>query len=83
MRTPQFALAIAKKPGGIIRHYSSRINRNYTSSLTQLLMSFQGAIAPLLELGKIEDWDGRTLKKREEEIRELVIILGGKCIAIF
>ena len=53
-----------------------------TNSLTELLISFQAAIAPLLELGKIEDWSGRTLKKREEEIRKLVIILGGKCIAI-
>jgi hypothetical protein len=53
-----------------------------TNSLTELLMSFQAAIAPLLELGKIEDWDGTELKKREEKIRELVIILAGKCIAI-
>ncbi len=53
-----------------------------TNSLTELLMSFQSAIAPLLELGKIDDWDGIELKKREEKIRELVIILGGKCIAI-
>jgi len=53
-----------------------------TSSLAELLITFQGAIAPLLELGKVEDWDGTKLKKREEEIRELVIILAGKCIAI-
>ncbi len=53
-----------------------------TNSLTELLMSFQAAIAPLLELGKIEEWDGTELKKREEEIRKLVIILGGKCIAM-
>ena len=53
-----------------------------TNSLTELLRSFQSAIAPLLELGKIDDWDGTELKKREEKIRELVIILGGKCIAI-
>ena len=53
-----------------------------TNTLTELLRSFQSAIAPLLELGKIEDWDGTELKKREEKIRELVIILAGKCIAI-
>ena len=53
-----------------------------TNSLTELLITFQSAIAPLLELGKIENWDGTELKKREEEIRKLVIILGGKCIAI-
>ena len=45
-----------------------------TNTLTELLRSFQSAIAPLLELGKIEDWDGTELKKREEKIRELVII---------
>ena len=54
-----------------------------TNTLTELLRSFQSAIAPLLELGKIEDWDGTELKNREEKIRELVIILAGKCIAIF
>ncbi len=53
-----------------------------TNSLTELLKSFQLAISPLLELGKIEDWSGTELKKREEQIRELVIILAGKCIAI-
>ena len=53
-----------------------------TNSLTELLITFQSAIAPLLELGKIENWDGTELKKREEEIRKLVIILGGKSIAI-
>ncbi|MGK7953968.1 MAG: ISLre2 family transposase [Crocosphaera sp.] len=53
-----------------------------TNSLTQLLKTFQSAIAPLLEIGKIEDWDGTELKKREEKIRELVIILAGKCIVI-
>ena len=53
-----------------------------TSSLTQLLIAFQEAIAPLLELGKIEDWDGTELKKREEKVRKLVIILAGKCITI-
>ena len=38
-----------------------------TNSLTELLITFQQAIAPLLELGKIEDWDGTELKKREEK----------------
>lgn len=51
-------------------------------SLTESLKDFQIAIAPLLELGKVEQWDGRTLKKREEEIRDLALVLAGKCIAI-
>ena len=59
-------------------------------SLTESLKDFQTAvrqhslreITPLLELGKVEQWDGRTLKKREEEIRDLALVLAGKCIAI-
>ena len=51
-------------------------------SLTESLKDFQRAVAPLLELGKVEQWDGRTLKKREEEIRDLALVLAGKCIAI-
>ena len=51
-------------------------------SLTQLLTDFQSGIAPLLELGKVEQWDGKTLKKREEKIREAALVLAGKCIAL-
>ena len=57
-------------------------NKIVTDSLTKSLQDFQQAIAPLLELGKVEQWDGRTLLKREEKIREAALILGGKCIAI-
>ena len=39
-------------------------------------------IAAQLEVGKVEQWDGRTLLKREKKIREAALILGGKCIAI-
>ncbi len=53
-----------------------------TNSLPQLLIAFQTAIAPLLEIGNIEEWDGRTLKEREEKIREIGLILVGKCIVI-
>jgi hypothetical protein len=30
-------------------------------NLTESLKDFQRAIAPLLELGKVEQWDGKTL----------------------
>ncbi len=62
-----------------------------TDSLAQVLREFQmtiarravaSPIAPLLELEKVEQWDGKTLRKREEKIRESALILGGKCIAI-
>ncbi len=51
-------------------------------SLTQLLCDFQRNIAPFFELGKVEQWDGRTLLQREEKIREAALILAGKCIAL-
>ena len=57
-------------------------NKIVADSLTECLREFQAAIAPLLELGKVEQWDGRTLLKREKKIREAALILGGKCIAI-
>ncbi len=62
-----------------------------TDSLAQVLREFQMApsltgrlrlIAPLLELGKVDEWDSITLLKREKKIRESALILGGKCIAI-
>ena len=51
-------------------------------SLTESLKDFQRAIEALLELGKVEQWDGKTLKKREEKIRDSALVLAGKCIAI-
>ncbi len=56
-------------------------NKITSLSLTELLKDFHRAIAPLLELGKVEQWDGRTLLQREEKIREAALILAGKCIA--
>ena len=57
-------------------------NQIVSHSLTESLQKFQKAIAPFLELGKVEQWDGKKLKKREEKIREAALILAGKCIAI-
>ncbi len=57
-------------------------NKITSLSLTESLKDFQRDIAPLLELGKVEQWDGKTLKKREEKIRDLALVLAGKCIAI-
>ena len=52
-------------------------NKIVTDSLTKSLEDFQQAIAPLLEIGKIEQWDGKTLLKIEKKIREAALILGG------
>ena len=56
-------------------------NQIVANSLTEAVNNFQREIAPLLELGKVEQWNGKTLKKREENIRESALILAGKCIA--
>ena len=57
-------------------------NQIVSNSLTEALKDFQRAVDPLLELGKVEQWDGRTLLNREEKIREAALILAGKCIVI-
>ncbi len=57
-------------------------NQILSNSLGEALQDFQLAVAPLLKLGEISEWNGKILKQREEKIRELVLILGGKCIAI-
>ena len=57
-------------------------NKIVADSLTESLREFQAAIAVQLEVGKAEQWDGRTLLKREEKIRESALILAGKCIGI-
>ncbi len=31
---------------------------------------------------KIEEWDGRTVKEREEKIREAALVLAGQCIVM-
>ena len=57
-------------------------NKISSLSLTESLKDFQRTIAPILELGKVEQWDGRTLLQREEKIREAALVLAGKCIAL-
>ncbi len=57
-------------------------NQIVANSLTEALTDFQKVLAPLLELGKVEQWDGISLLHREEKIREAALILAGKCIAI-
>ncbi len=57
-------------------------NQILSNSLPEALQDFQLALAPLLKLGEISEWNGKILKQREEEIREAALILGGQCIAI-
>ncbi len=57
-------------------------NKITSLSLTESLKDFQRELEPLLELGKVEQWDGRTLLQREEKIRAAALILAGKCIVL-
>lgn len=51
-------------------------------NLTDSISEFQEDVKELLDLTKIEEWDGRTVKEREEKIREAALVLAGQCIAI-
>ena len=50
--------------------------------LTLGLSDFLVQVTKLLELTDVQEWDGRILKFREQQIREAALILAGQCIAI-
>ena len=58
----------------------SKIFANF--NLNQSLKDFQVNVTELLELNNIAEWDGITLKEREEKIREAALILAGQCIGV-
>ena len=35
-----------------------------------------------MKLNNVAEWDGITIKDREEKIREAALILAGQCVAI-
>ncbi len=51
-------------------------------NLNQSLSDFQVNISQLLKLDNVTEWTGRTIKEREEKIREAALILAGQCVAI-
>ena len=51
-------------------------------NLNQSLEDFQVNITKLLKLNNVTEWSGKTLKEREEKIREAALILAGQCVAI-
>ena len=75
-------LRFQRKPEKASEIMPMNSNQIVSNSLAEALQDFQLALAPLLKLGKISEWNGTILKQREEKIRELALILGGKCIAI-
>jgi hypothetical protein len=50
--------------------------------LTKSLSDFQKTVMKLIELTDVKEWDGRIIKAREQQIREVALILAGQCIAI-
>jgi hypothetical protein len=51
-------------------------------NLNQSLEDFQVNIKELLQLNNVTEWDGTTVRQREEKIREAALILAGQCVAI-
>jgi hypothetical protein len=51
-------------------------------NLSQSVEEFQVSIKELFKLDNVTEWTGRTIKEREEKIREAALILAGQCVAI-
>lgn len=62
----------------------NKTNKNIpaTLDLNKSLENFVAAITAASELTNVAEWDGRTLKQREEKIREAALILAGQCVAL-
>lgn len=59
------------------------MNKIYaTLDLNKSVKEFKDNVTKILELTDIENWDGVKVKKKEEEIRNIALILAGQCIAI-
>ncbi|WP_341531532.1 hypothetical protein WKK05_36220 (plasmid) [Nostoc sp. UHCC 0302] len=53
-----------------------------TLDLAQSLKNFSQTIAEAMSLSDLSQWDGRTLREREQKIRQAALILAGECIAL-
>ena len=60
------------------------MNQNISAhlDLTKSLRVFEETVTQLLSFTELEDWDGKTLKNKEEKIREAALILAGQCVAL-
>ncbi len=58
----------------------SKIFANF--NLNQSLKDFQVNVTELLQLNNVAQWNGITIKEREEKIREAALILAGQCIGV-
>ncbi len=50
--------------------------------LTQSLETFKGIITKELLLSDVSQWDARTVREREQKIRQAGLVLAGECIAL-
>ena len=59
------------------------MNKIYaTLDLNKSVKEFKENVTKILELTDVENWDGVEIKKKEEKIRNIALILAGQCIAI-
>ena len=59
------------------------MNKIYaTLDLNKSLEEFKDNVTKVLELTDIENWDGAKIKDKENEIRNIALILAGQCVAI-
>jgi hypothetical protein len=52
-----------------------------TLDLAKSLKNFSQTITQPMSLSDISQWDGRTVREREQKIRQAALILAGECIA--
>ncbi len=53
-----------------------------TLDLTQSIKIFEQIIAAEISLSDVCQWDGRTIREREQKIRQAALSLAGQCIAL-
>jgi hypothetical protein len=59
------------------------MNKIYaTLDLNKSLEEFKDNVTKILELTDVENWDGVKIKNKEEEIRDIALVLAGQCVAI-
>jgi hypothetical protein len=59
------------------------MNKIYaTLDLNKSVKEFKENVTKILELTDVENWDGIKIKNKEEEIRNIALILAGQCTAI-
>ena len=59
------------------------MNKIYaTLDLNKSLKEFTENVTKILEMTDVDNWDGVKIKNKEEEIRNIALILAGQCVAI-